>query len=175
MSRCSARCCSGCRDEFCEEHKERKAVIRLIARCLSGPLPAMTEDDGDELPELLQDDGDEEDDPVFEEGDHLFAAGLRHPSAEIRASSTISQRLAEAFKRNNDLTSPDARSGVPEYLHEFDNVFSKDSFDVLPESKPWDHAIEIVPGAEPAGCKVYLLSPSEQRELDGFLTYGYHI
>jgi transposase InsO family protein len=169
MSRCSARCCSGCRDEFREERKERKAVIRLMARCSSGPLPAMTEDDGDELPELLQDDEDEEDDPVFEEGDHLFAAGLRHPSAEIRASSTISQRLAEAFKRNNDLASPDARSGVPDYLREFDNMFSKDSFDVLPESKPWDHAIELVPGAEPAGCKVYPLSPSEQRELDGFL------
>ena len=40
---------------------------------------------------------------------------------------------------------------------------------MLPESKPWDHAIELVPGAEPSGCKVYPLSPSEQRELDVFL------
>jgi hypothetical protein len=35
--------------------------------------------------------------------------------------------------------------------------------------KPWDHAIELVPGEKPSGCKVYPLSPSEQKELDAFL------
>jgi hypothetical protein len=39
----------------------------------------------------------------------------------------------------------------------------------LPESRSWDHAIELVPGEKPSGCKVYLLSPSEQKELDTFL------
>ena len=39
----------------------------------------------------------------------------------------------------------------------------------MPEPKPWDHAIELVPGEKPAGCKVYPLSPSEQKELDAFL------
>jgi len=125
----------------------------------------MVEDDGDDLSALLKDDEDDED-PELEEGDRLFAAGLHHPTTEIRATSTISQRLAEAFKKN---TEPDAGSGVPDYLREFDDVFSKESFDVLPESKPWDHAIELVPGAESSGCKVYPLSPSEQRELDAFL------
>jgi len=122
----------------------------------------MTEDDGDDLPELLKD--EDEDDPDFEEDDRLFAAGLHHPTADIRATSTISQRLAEAFKRNSE-----PANNIPDYLREFDDVFSKESFDVLPESKPWDHAIELIPGAEPAGCKVYPLSPSEQRELDVFL------
>jgi len=40
----------------------------------------------------------------------------------------------------------------------------------LPNRKPWDHAIELVPGAEAKGCKVYPISVVEQSELDHFLT-----
>ena len=159
MSCCSARCCSGCQDKLCEERKARKNEARLIARCSSGPLPVMIDKAEDKLPALLKDDEDEED------MDRMFVAGLRHPDIEIRATSTISQWLAEAFRRNSEPVRP----AIPDYLREFDNVFSKESFDALPESKPWDHTIELVPGAEPTGCKVYPLSPSEQQELDAFL------
>ena len=55
------------------------------------------------------------------------------------------------------------------YLQEFSTVFSKESFDILPYPKPWYHAIELVPRGAPSGCKVYLLSPSEQKELNAFL------
>ena len=48
-------------------------------------------------------------------------------------------------------------------------MFSKDSFDELPETKPWDHAVELTPDASPKSCKVYPLSASEQKELDAFL------
>jgi hypothetical protein len=76
----------------------------------------MTEEDRDDLPALLKNDEDE-DDPEFEEGDRMFAASLHRSTAEIRATSTISQRLAEAFKRNCELV-----DGVPDYLREFDDV-----------------------------------------------------
>jgi hypothetical protein len=33
----------------------------------------------------------------------------------------------------------------------------------------WDHAIELVPGAKSANCKVYPLAPNEQAELDEFI------
>ena len=92
----------------------------------------------------------------------MFAAGPHHSSAEIRTTSTISQRLAEAFKQNSKPAASDVSSDLPDYLREFEDVFSKESLDVLPDTKPWDHAIEIIPGAEPTGCKVYPLSPSEQ-------------
>ena len=82
----------------------------------------------------------------------------------IRASSTISQRLAEAFQTNSEVLSP-----IPDYLREFTSVFSKQSFDVLPESREWDHAVELIPGSKPSGCKIYPLSPAEQKELDIFL------
>ena len=88
----------------------------------------MIDEAEDELPALLKDDKDEED-PEFEEGDHMFVAGLRHPDVEIRATSTIPQWLAKAFRRNSEPVRP----AIPVYLHEFDDVFLKESFDVLPE------------------------------------------
>jgi len=48
-------------------------------------------------------------------------------------------------------------------------VFAKEDFDILPEHYKWDHAIELIPGAEPKSSKVYPLSPLEQTELDAFL------
>jgi len=48
-------------------------------------------------------------------------------------------------------------------------VFAKEDFDILPEHRKWDHAIELIPRAEPKSSKVYPLSPLEQAELDAFL------
>ena len=62
-----------------------------------------------------------------------------------------------------------AEAKIPEYLQEFKDVFSKETFDTLPPWKPWDHTIEWEPGSKPTNCKVYLLSPKEQVELDAFL------
>ena len=39
----------------------------------------------------------------------------------------------------------------------------------MPNPKPWDHAIELIPGEKPSNCKIYPLSPVEQKELDIFL------
>ena len=58
---------------------------------------------------------------------------------------------------------------IPDYLKEFTSVFSKQSFDVLLEPREWDHAMEIIPESKPTRCKVYPLSPVEQKELDAFL------
>jgi len=100
-------------------------------------------------------------------GDCIFAIGLVL-AAEIRATSSVSQRLAEAFKHNSEASTPSKQS-VLEYLKEFDSVFSKESFDALPESKKWDHAVELIPGEKASNCKVYLLAPMEHKELDQFL------
>jgi len=37
------------------------------------------------------------------------------------------------------------------------------------EHKPWDHAIDLKPNFIPKDCKVYPLSPEEQKEQDKFL------
>jgi hypothetical protein len=133
--------------------------------CLAGPNPALAAD-SDDLPELQPDCDDDEDDEEIEEGDRLFVTSLFPQSADVRASSTVSQRLAEAFRLNQDTTQS---SQIPDYLKEFESVFSKKSFDALPDRKQWDHAIELTPGVEPKSCKAYPLSPSEQKEVDEFL------
>jgi len=53
-------------------------------------------------------------------------------------------------------------------------VFTKEDFDILPEHCKWDHAIELIPGAEPKLLKVYPLSPLEQAELGAFLEENLH-
>ena len=53
-------------------------------------------------------------------------------------------------------------------------MFTKEDFDILPEHCRWDHAIELIPGAEPKLSKVYPLSPLEQTELDIFLEKNLH-
>jgi len=160
MSRCPPHCCSGCRDELRQERITQKAEARRLDICSVGSLPEI-DHDSDPDPIL----GSEDESPLLEEGDRILATGLL-PSMtmDIRASSTISQRLAEAYHVNAEALNP-----VPDYLKEFTSVFSKTSFDVLPEPKKWDHAIELIPEAKMSGCKVYPLSPSEQKELDAFL------
>ena len=104
----------------------------------------------------------------YEEGDRVWAASIPPEPEYSRATASVSQRLAEAFQKNS--TPRDYANHIPPHLRDFDSVFSKDSFDDLPESKPWDHAIELIPEANASkGCKVYPLSVSEQKELDAFL------
>ena len=162
MSRCPPQCCLGCRDKFCEQHTAQKAENRWKNTCTAGPIPEIDHDSNSS-------DQGNSDVPLesLEEGDHILAAGLLPlPSpADIRASSTISQQLAKAFKANSEAESP----LILEYLKEFTSVFSKKAFDVLPEPKEWDHAIEMIPESKALNCRVYLLSPSEQKELDKFL------
>ena len=59
---------------------------------------------------------------------------------------------------------------VPEPYWDFQKVFSKVASEWQPSHQPWDHAIDLVPGApETMRTKVYLMSRNEQEELDHFL------
>jgi len=54
-------------------------------------------------------------------------------------------------------------------LHDFEDIFNKESFDSLPQRCRWDHAIELECKPAPGFHKVYLMSIQEQAELDTFL------
>ncbi len=59
---------------------------------------------------------------------------------------------------------------VPEWCRDFKDLFNKEIFDELPEPKPWDHTIKLIPNANAnLDCKVYPLNRVEQEELDKFL------
>jgi predicted aspartyl protease len=172
MSRCSPRCCNGCRTEAREERRILKRETASINACRSGSFPATVEDVDEEE---ASDEPTASDIPFdIEDGDRVWATGLIPEAQYIQASSTISQRLAEGFARNTEAhpTLPTGGSGsgepIPDYVKIFGQVFSEEGFAKLPNRKPWDHAIELVPGAQLKGCKVYLISVTEQSELDRF-------
>ncbi len=59
---------------------------------------------------------------------------------------------------------------VPPHYHSFHDLFSKENFDELPEQKPWDHTIQLIPNAKSIlDCKVYPLNRDKQEQLDKFL------
>jgi hypothetical protein len=161
MSRCPPWCCLGCRDEIHQERIIQKAEIWRMDAYTAGPMPEISHDS-----DLLEEDTSNMDQKSLslERGDQILATSILPPLPlmDIRASSTISQCLAETFKTNSKMDSPP----IPEYLKEFASMFSKHSFDILPE---WDHAVKIIPESEASNCKVYPLSPSKQKELDIFL------
>jgi hypothetical protein len=174
MSRCSPRCCNRCRTEAREERQMLKWEAASINACCSGSFPATVEDTEEE--DSSDDEPATSDIPFdIEEGDRVWATGLIPEAQYVQATSTISQRLAEGFAKNSEAkpTLPTGGSGsknpIPDYVKIFGQVFSEEGFAKLPNRKPWDHAIELVPGAQPKGCKVYPISVTEQSELDSFL------
>ena len=54
---------------------------------------------------------------------------------------------------------------VPSEYHEFLDVFDEEKANRFPESRKWDHKIEMKEGFEPKAFK----TPEEQVELDAFL------
>jgi hypothetical protein len=162
------RCPTGCRtcwDELRAVRRNEKLAASILRQLHKGPTPSICAIDSEEwhgdnrydlanddnLPELFldsEDDNDEED--KLEEGDHILYTVFT-PIGGIRAGSTVSQRLAEAYTQNSATTGTD----VPPWAVDFLDVFNKESFNSLPEKRAWDHAIELVPDAKPANCKVY--------------------
>jgi len=62
------------------------------------------------------------------------------------------------------------KAHVPEWLHEYGNVFSKHKSEKIPLRKPYDHAINFEESAIlPKPAKVYPLSPAERNSLDTWI------
>ena len=81
----------------------------------------------------------------------------------IKAKTSISQELAHKTIDNK------AKVKLPKVYAEYRMVFKKEAFKQMPEHKPWDHAIDLKPDSILKDCKVYSLSPEEQKEQDKFL------
>jgi len=162
MNRCPPRC-EGCCMIRKKQASRKRMETRALNVCRSGPCPEYAEDsEEDEVPVQTRE-------AEYEPGDRLFMTSILLGSTreDLRAASTTSQKLAEGACR-----SAEARKKPfipPDCIRGFESVFAKEDFDVLPEHRQWDHAIELILGAEPKSSKVYPLSPVEQKELDSFL------
>ncbi|KAF9795070.1 hypothetical protein IEO21_11100 [Rhodonia placenta] len=116
-----------------------------------------------------------EEDPVEVEWDEAnlieaWEQGITLPGAPqlfVAAGHTYSQLFAEKEIKKKVVKT--AEELVPKQYHKFLKVFSKEASERLPERKPYDHVIELVPGYSTFHSKVYPLSNNEQEELDKFL------
>jgi len=112
--------------------------------------------------------------PDWEPGDQLFLTRLlpELTQTDLQAMAMTFQHLAEGARCSKETQA--ATAPLPAYIVEFQSVFTKEDFDILPEHRKWDYAIELIPGAEPKSSKVYPLSLLEQTELDAFLEENLH-
>jgi Reverse transcriptase (RNA-dependent DNA polymerase) len=74
-----------------------------------------------------------------------------------------------AIEENSKKTDKTNKQLVPAEYHEYLDIFSKEKAHRFPESRPWDHKIEMKEGFEPKSFKNYNLTPAERIELDKFL------
>ena len=58
---------------------------------------------------------------------------------------------------------------IPKEFYYFIDVFSEEKAARFPESRPWDHKIELKDTFTPESFKTYSLTPQEQIKLDKFL------
>ncbi|GLB38887.1 putative retrotransposable element tf2 155 kda protein type 1-like [Lyophyllum shimeji] len=86
----------------------------------------------------------------------------------IRAKTSISQGLAHSNpeKEEKPKTIDDL---LPKHYKEYKSVFEKKASERMPERRVYDHAIDLKPDFVPRDCKVYPLTPEEQKKLDEFL------
>ncbi|ESK82028.1 hypothetical protein Moror_13448 [Moniliophthora roreri MCA 2997] len=89
------------------------------------------------------------------------------PEILIRAKTSVLQTLEH--EKEEEKKKP-IEETISKYLHEYKWQFEKHASERFPESRPYDHAIELKPGTENLNCKVYPLSPIEQQLQTQFLS-----
>ncbi|SJL17084.1 uncharacterized protein ARMOST_20626 [Armillaria ostoyae] len=133
---------------------ETGTVIFGRCQCVKNPFPLPDADPDDRWDEELED------------GDTILAVNMEEELV-IRAIHHANDLAAAA---NAEKPTKTFEEMVPPDYRSFRDLFSKENFDELPERKPWDHAIELVPNAKSTlDCKVYPLNRNEQEQLDKFL------
>jgi len=125
---------------------------RAINICQSGSPPEYAKDSEEDKVSLQTYEVE------YKQGDRLFMTRILLESAteDLHATFMISQKLAEGAYQASEtqkglFTLPDCAKG-------FESMFAKENFDILPEYRQWDYAIELVLSSEPKLLKVYPLS-----------------
>ena len=88
-------------------------------------------------------------------------------SVWINSKSTMATKIQAEI--NLKKTVLPLEEQVPKEFHEFLDVFSEENAARFPESRTWDHKIEMKDTFVPKSFKTYNLTPQEQIELDKFL------
>ena len=105
----------------------------------------------------------------LELGDKIYVISFQtKPSEESTAEILAIEQITEEPQEGLGTL---LRELIPEEYLEYEDVFSKDEFNILPPQKPWDHAINLTPGVElpHAYAWTFPISQAKQQELDSFL------
>ena len=94
-------------------------------------------------------------------------ASLLELHMELSINATLKPSDAFIFKYGTQNTST-AEEKVPAEYHEYLDVF-KEEVECFPESRPWDHAIEMKPRFKPRVFKSYNLTPEEHEQQELFI------
>ena len=82
----------------------------------------------------------------------------------VRSKLTTSTELAAQ-------TAPrPSMSVIPERYRSFTKVFSEEASHRLPAHRPWDHAIDLIPGKTMKNSGIYCLTPGESTALKEYIT-----
>ena len=107
---------------------------------------------------------------AFVPGEKLFMLNIpsyiRSRSVRIARASVA---MDIAIEQNKKRETKGFEDTVPAHYRDFRDVFDEATFSTLPEHRPWDHAIELLPDAKPYCGKIYPMTLSEQEALDAFL------
>jgi hypothetical protein len=81
---------------------------------------------------------------ALEEGESILMVDFAE-HIDLHLKETQAQKMAEEANKGREQMTEDS---IPEQYSEYVKVFAKESFDSLPEQRPWDHAIELKPGSK---------------------------
>ena len=99
----------------------------------------------------------------------LLATLMGQMEMDIWINAKTNLAMDMAIKANLKKKEVPVKELVPPEYHEFLDVFDEDKANQFPESRKWDHKIDMKEGFEPKAFKNYNLTPEEQIELDAFL------
>jgi hypothetical protein len=79
------------------------------------------------------------------------------------------RRIHENKEPSEGIEPEEAFRLIPQEYHKFLDVFSKKASERVPETKPWDHAVDLKPDFVPKKGRLIPLSMTEQDEVRGFV------
>ena len=104
-----------------------------------------------------------------EETSLLLATLLGKLDTDIRINAKTNLAMDMAIEANLKKKEIPVKELVPPEYHEFLDIFDEEKANRFPESRKWDHKIDMKEGFKPKAFKNYNFTPEEQIELDAFL------
>jgi hypothetical protein len=103
---------------------------------------------------------------ILKQEDRLFFID----TTEFMVNRITGPAMELAIEQSKKERQKNFEEDLPEYLQDYQDVFEEQEFNELLQRRPWDHAIELLPGSKTTlNCKLYPLTLDKQKQLKNFL------